>query len=130
MEHEPWLDDAEGERSWVGSGSVTVTAEASLGPPLVTSKVYVALSPATGGFGSNVFTIIRSADVAMTGAIESLLFPGSGSGSAPDTLAEFDMVCPPADGSTVPSIVAVACAPLAIDPSMHVTVPEEIEHEP
>src|SRR5712691_2888363 len=130
IEHEPWLVDAEGERSCAGSGSVTVTAEASLGPPLVTSNVYVALSPATGGFGSNDLKIVRSADVAMTRAIASMLFPGSGSGSAADTLAEFDTVCPPTDGSTVPSIVTVACAPLAIDPSVQVTVPAEIEHEP
>jgi hypothetical protein len=76
IEHEPWLADATGERSWDGRGSVTVTFVASLDPPLITVRVNVTAPPATGLGGETDFTMLRSDDEVTPTVSDASLFPG------------------------------------------------------
>ena len=57
----PWLAVADTKATLAGSGSVTVTSVASLGPRFVTTSVYVSFWPARTGSGESVFWIARSA---------------------------------------------------------------------
>ena len=59
--HEPWLEEHETKLVPPGSGSVTTTFSAALGPLLLTEIVYVRKPPVTTGFGEAVLAIERSA---------------------------------------------------------------------
>lgn len=59
--HVPWLTEQDVNVVPAGSGSVTVTAVAALGPPLETVTVYVRLWPCRTGLGEAVLTPETSA---------------------------------------------------------------------
>jgi hypothetical protein len=73
--HEPADDDADTNDTPTGSVSLTCTAAAASGPPLVTVNVYVRFDPATTGSGASPFTIAKSA-CGVTGSVTVTLAVG------------------------------------------------------
>ena len=129
--HEPADDDADTNDTPAGSVSLTCTAAAASGPPLVTVNVYVRFDPATTGSGASPFTIATSAcGVAGTGftvvVVVELLLADTGSSVEDDTVAVL-LNEPAADGVT--TIVTVTEPPFATVPNEHTTVAVPL-HEP
>lgn len=106
----------------VGSVCVTLTFDAVLPPPLVTSMVYVIVPPASTGSGESASVIDRSALSVTVVITLALLLVDTGSLAADETDALFVIVPPVAGGDT--SKVIVEDVPASSDVRVHVTVPE------
>jgi hypothetical protein len=102
-----------------GSVSVTDTAVASDGPLSVTVNAYATAPPATTVAGP-VFSSDRSADPATEVVAVEVLFPGTGSAVADDTVAEFVRVTGDPGAVTVTVIVG-AVVPVASAARVQVT---------
>ena len=90
----PWLAVAAANDSPAGSGSVTLTPVAVLGPLLTNDSVYVTVPPATGDVLDATFFRARSTSGWTSIVAVAWLLLGSGSGSLPDTDARFPTVVP------------------------------------
>jgi hypothetical protein len=110
-----------------GSGSVTTTPVALLGPLFVAVMAYARELPTKTGSGESLFVTPRSVRVFTVVLVEAVLFPEFRSVWLPAILALF-VIVPAAVGVTV--IVIVTDAPLARLPRLQVTVPLAWLHVP
>jgi hypothetical protein len=121
--HDPCVAIAETNDVPAGSGSLTVTLDASDGPLLVTPIVYVRFVPAVTGSGESDLATARSAEAATVVVDVAELFAAVGSAVVELTEAVLLMTVPSAtEGPTCTTRVIVGDAPFAIDPSAQETV--------
>ena len=102
-----------------GSVSVTVSEAASDGPLFTTTSEYDTDPPATTVAGP-VLVIARSADAVTVVLADELLFAGSGSAVADDTVAVFDSE-PAWAGAVTSTVIVGAVAPVASSGVVQVT---------
>jgi hypothetical protein len=102
-----------------GRVSATDTFAASDGPLSVTTSEYDTPAPATTVAGP-VLTMARSADAVTVVTATEVLFPGTGSVVALETVAVFDRLAP-CTGAVTTTVIVGAAVPVASAGRVHVT---------